>query len=65
MYFYMSRRENGIISTWYPGGELMLYTGSVPFKYSADSSKLPTLSLRETATTKKDPEMQLYKRVQE
>ena len=54
MYFYMSRCENGIISTWYPSGELMPYTGSVPFKYSADSSKLPTLSLREAARTKKD-----------
>ena len=54
MYFYMSRCENGIISTWYPSGELMPYTGSVPFKYSADSFKLPTLSLREAARTKKD-----------
>lgn len=52
--FCMMRCENGIISTCYPSGELMPYTGSVPFKYSADSSKLPTLSLREAARTKKD-----------
>ena len=39
----MNRCENGIISTCYPSGELTPYTGSVPFKYSADSSKLPTL----------------------
>ena len=52
--FCMNRCENGIISTCYPSGELMPYTGSVPFKYSADSSKLPTLSLREAARTKKD-----------
>ena len=50
----MNRCENGIISNCYPIGELMPYTGSVPFKYSADSSKLPTLSLREAARTKKD-----------
>ena len=45
---------HGILSTCYPTGELMAYTGSVPFKYSADSSKLPTLSLREAARTKID-----------
>ena len=33
-----NRCENGILSTCYPTGELMPYTGSVPFKYS---SKLP------------------------
>ena len=37
----MNRCEIGIIS-------------NCPFKYSADSSKLPTLSLREAARTKKD-----------
>ena len=52
--FCMNRCENGIISTCYPSGELMPYTGSVSFKYSADSSKLPTLSLSEAARTKKD-----------
>ena len=52
--FFMNRCENVIISTCYPSGKLLPYTGSVPFKYSADSSKLPTLSLREAAKTKKD-----------
>ena len=41
----INRSENGIISSWYPSCELLLYTGSVSL------STVQTLSLREVART--------------
>ena len=51
---FLFRSEHGILSNWYPSGELMPFKGSVPFSYIKDHSKLPTITLREAAQTGRD-----------
>ena len=46
---FIFRSEHGILSNWYPSGELMPFKGSVPFPYNKDHSKLPTITQRRKA----------------
>ena len=49
---------HGILSNWYPSGELMPFKGSVPFPYNKDHSKLPTITQRrEAAQTGRDKQI--------
>ena len=45
--------EHGILSNWYPSGELMPFKGSVPFPYNKDHSKLLTITHIEKLAVKR------------